>query len=102
MVGHRFQAVRAVQLQRVLSSDHPRREDQIGVADGVVGMQMREERGLEILGPDRSATSRSRSRRPPNYSRSEIDEICAIANGNRGRWSCTLRVWAWRAGAEQD
>src|SRR5512132_2057642 len=100
MVRHRFQTVWPVHVQRALASDNPWREDQIWVTDGVVGMKVRDEGGSQVHGPDRLDSSRSRGRRPPDNPRPQIDEVCAIIDGNRGRRSRMLRVRAWRASAE--
>ena len=48
VLGHRLDALGAVHLERHLPADRPGREDQVGVADGVIGMQMRHERDAQF------------------------------------------------------
>jgi hypothetical protein len=48
VVRHGLDAARPVDLHRTGSTDDPRRENEVGVSDGVIRMQMRDEGGLEL------------------------------------------------------
>jgi hypothetical protein len=102
MVGHCFQATRSVDLQRVRSSEDPGREDQIGVARRVIGMKVGDKRDLQILRPDRRDAFRRGCGGAAHDPRSEIDEIGAVVDDNRGRRPRPFGVSSWGTSSEQD
>ena len=72
MVGHRLDPGRAVDLKWHFSADNPGREDQIGVPDGVIGVQVCDECVFDIDRVKRTDAFLLRGRRPPHDTGAEI------------------------------
>src|SRR6266404_1453777 len=70
--GHCLDAFRAVDLERFLSFEHPRSEDQVGIPSRVVRVQVSHERSIEIFDRQPFDSLLKRRRGAPDYSRSKV------------------------------
>src|SRR5579859_8173491 len=101
MLRHLFGPFRTVNLQ-LFPAENPRCKHQVRVAGGVVGVQMREKRYLDVrrfnsgiaFGCGRGGTA--------DDAGAEINQVSAVADKNRGRGARTLRIWPRSAGSKHD
>ena len=75
VIGHGLEAGRAVDLERHLSADNPGRQDQIWVPDGVIGVQVCDERVSDIDWVERRDAFLLRGRGTPHNTGAEIYQI---------------------------
>src|SRR4051812_13136871 len=102
MIGHRFETVRAVTLERIFSTEHPWTEDEIGITEGVIGMQMSDKNGFQFLNGETGHSLAKRGARAANHPRTAIHKIRRVVNRNRHRRSGPFRVGARISSAEHD
>src|SRR5882724_3950542 len=81
--GHCLDAFRAVDLERFLSFEHPRSEDQVRIPSRVVRVQVSHERSIEIFDSQPFDSLLKRRRRTPDYARSKVDKIRSVIYYNR-------------------
>ena len=104
MLCHIAEAFGSVNLDRILAAQDPRRENEVGIASGVVCMQMREEHRLD------SAGSRSKSCDAlhvrccgtANYAGPEVDQIGRSIHDDPGGGSGTLGIGTRRSRSKHD
>ena len=78
------------------AAHHPGGEDQIGIAEGVVAVQVSEK---HCLG---TANREARSPHLSHDARSGIHQKDSLAHHDRGRRTLSVRIWEGSAGAEED
>src|SRR5271154_2628640 len=79
VVHHGLCSRRTVYFRRLLTADYPGREDQIGQAERMVGMQMGEENIPQKWRPqERQAVRASSGRGAPDHARTGVEQIGSI------------------------
>ena len=99
---HIGQTRRPVDLERGAPPLDPRREDQIRVANGVIGVQVGDEGGLQAIGGQRRNSALRRGGGTADDASSEIDEVSAIVDDDRSRGPRPQWVSRRRTGPQQN
>src|SRR5918994_5816584 len=104
MLGHRLDALWPVDLERLRSTHHPRSEDEIRIADGVVRMHMRQEYRFDVHCPGAKRLYALLKRRSgaPNDARTKVNEIGSALGNNGGGGRRTGPDGAAGFGPKQD
>ena len=92
MRSHLFQPMRAIGLQHISSSHHPRRKNQVRISQRVVGMQMREKHNIQCCNVESLDSLALSCRRPPHNSRTTIDQIRAPIHHHGDSRPRSLRI----------
>jgi len=75
VTGHALESARAVSLERDAAMQDPGTEDQVGVAQGVVGVQVGEEDDFQVLDVQRLDAVLLRRFRPLHHARPAIHQV---------------------------
>ena len=70
MLGHGLETLGTVNLQRHATADRPRREDQVGITDCMVGVKMGNERDAHAIDHTAEEAHSAVDHFPPNRRRS--------------------------------
>src|SRR5712671_4360077 len=103
VIGHCLESFRTVDLERHFSSHNPRSQDEIGIADGVIRMQVSQKRNREVRRFQRWYSFVEHCcLGPPHNARAKIYQVGATVHNNCGGW--TRPVWIRKRvpGSEQD
>src|SRR5437588_252307 len=100
MVGHRFESSRTIGLERIFSAENPRTEDEIGVTERVIGVEVCDEKRLEILNGKARDAFPERRARATNNARTTIDQIRCVVDYDGNRRAGAVRIGAGISGAE--
>ena len=102
VLRHLLQPARPVHLQRCVSPGDKRRDDEIRITHRVIGMQVRDERDLQIAGAQSAHAFRDSAGRASNDARAEVDEIRCLVDDDCRRRPRAFGIGGRRAGAEQN
>ena len=93
---------RSVHLERHATAEHPRRQDQVRIADRMIGMQMRHEDDAQLDRIERGDSPIDDRRfRTAHDACTEVDQIRRAVDDDGGRRARAVRVGRRSAGAEQ-
>ena len=90
--SHILQPMRTISLQRLRPPQHPRRKNQVRIAQRVIRMQMRYKNDLQFFCLQSRNPILLRRRRPPHHSRTAVDQICPIIHHHRHRRPPPIRI----------
>jgi hypothetical protein len=103
VLGHRLDPLGAVDFQRDFASDHPRRQNEIGVTHRVIRVQVRHKdhtQAYRFKGANTFVESRGLC--SPHDARADIDQVGRAVDHDRGGRSEAIRVGTGRAGSKHD
>src|SRR5688500_13372322 len=93
VIDHRLRPWRPVYDERLVTLERPRREDEVGQAECVVRMEVREKQDAELTRLERLHPVTAGCRRgPPHDAGAGVDEVRGASADNGDRWAGTLRV----------
>jgi hypothetical protein len=96
-------AVTVTDLQRDAAADRPGREDQVRVADGVVGMEMRDEGDAQVRRlQGRDALVARGGARAPHDTGTEVDEVGGVVHDDRGGGARAIGIRVGSPGPQHD
>src|SRR5262249_42791448 len=102
VLGHRVQSSRTIYFEWGAPTGSPSGEDQIRVASGMIGMEVRHKSYFQVgRFEGRDAPVEKSSLGATHDARSEIDKIGTIANNDGGRRTGTVRIGDRRASAKE-
>src|SRR6202453_3929451 len=90
--SHILQPMRTISLERLRPSQHPRRKNQIRIAQRVVGMQVSYKNNLQFLSLKSPNSIPPPRAPPPHHPRTAVDQICPIIYHHRDRRPPPVRV----------
>ena len=103
MLRHVLETLGTVDFQRHAASDGPGRKDQVGVADGVIGVKMRHEYDAQARRLERLDVARECGSFGPTYDAgADIHEICSVVDHHRGGRPGTVGVDGGSSGTQHD
>src|SRR5512138_1777479 len=102
VLRHRLEPAWPEHAQGTFPPLDPRGEDEIRVADRVIGMEVRDERRPEADRREPLHALFERGLGTPDDARSGVDEIWRSRDDDRGRGARSLRFRPRRAGAEEN
>src|SRR5260370_9441267 len=92
--SHILQPMRTISLQRLRPPQHPRRKNQVRIAQRVIRMQMRYKNDLQFFCLQSRHPILLRRRCPPHHSRTAVDQIRPIIHHHRHRRAPPIRLRA--------
>jgi hypothetical protein len=92
--SHILQPMRTISLQRFRPPKHPRRKNQVRIAQRVIRMQMRYKNDLQFFCLQSRNPILLRRRCPPHHSRTAVDQIRPIIHHHRRRRPPPIRIRA--------
>ena len=103
VIGHRPQAARSPDLERLAPLEHPRAQDQIREAERVVGMQVRHEDARQLVGGERgNAAVALGGGRAPHHAHAHVHQVRHAVDDDGDRRTEAIGVGVRRARAEHD
>jgi len=102
VAGHGANSLGAVYRERLFSAHHPRREDQIRVSGGVIGMQMGDEGGRDPDRIERVDPLELSRLGAADDSRAEVDQLSRSVDHDCRGGGGPVGFDSRRAGAEEN
>ncbi len=101
VLRHRLEPGRAEHLDRHIPLQHPGREDEVGVAQRVVGVEVRDEGGRELRGGEASDAGAAGRHGAPDDTRPEIDQVRCVIHDDGHAGPRAIGLGVGRARAQQ-
>lgn len=95
VVGHTLQALGTKHLERTAALQHPRREDEVGIAHRVVGVQVGAEGGGQQVRSQRVDALIVRLGCLPHHARSKIHQVSPVVHHHSAGRSAGVRAGVW-------
>src|SRR4051794_10843182 len=101
VIGHVLEPFRAIDLERLTSTDCPRGENQVGITGRVIRVKVSEKSDSHIDDGETLDAQLGRCRDTPHDPWPEVDEVRRPGDDDRCRGTGAFRIWSRRSCAEQ-
>ena len=101
VIGHGFEPGGTKNFERLFPPEHPRTEDEVRVAERVIGMQVSDESSLELGNCETGHALSERGGSAADDAGTAIDNVRSVIDDDGDRWTRAIRVGGRIPRAEQ-